>query len=676
MKKFAIITIFVLVGFNISIFAQKLQKEQERVVVEFGKNKITSAELEKAFKKNMSRSSDNLFKLSKDSIYDFINLYTNFRLKVADAIERGFLNDSSVKQEIQQNRKILAESFYYDKILTEPNVNYSVKMREKEYLVAIILANIKQNATMIDTTDAYKKITNAQQRIKNGESFEQVAREMSDDFETGKNGGLIPNYITVGKVQRPIENAIFATKAGSVYPEIVKTNYGYFLIKVLKVEERKLIRARHILININETRDSATSYKTADSLLTLLKAGANFDKLAKDNSEDVSTAVNGGDLGGYYSRSTGMEVSAYPLVQEFEKTIFELKDGEISNLVKSNYGYHIVKRDATKLPDPKVEYEELRKLYKRLYFKTDQTNLIDSLLKMSKFKAIDENIYQLVSFLDTNGTNIPDGWDKNVPERILTFTLFENQGKKFTIGEFVEKLNKDSKFRGTPLNYSGIRKACESIAEPEAFAEVTKNLEKEYHEFDILMKEFRDGILLFKVEALEVWDRMKFDSTLARTYYDSTSSRYVTEDAYDISEIYFLDKQTADSVYKRITAGEDFEVVASNETQRSGYREKKGHWGRVNVKTNSLAREAKDKNASKGQILPPIVNEPGFSIIRVNEHLTPRKKTFEEAIPDFSPQYQEILQQRLSQEWLNKIKKKLPVKINDKEVNKLISENN
>src|SRR5690606_7397477 len=210
-------------------------------------------------KKNMSRTNDNLFQLPKEQIIDFINLYSNFRLKVTDAIDRGFLKDSSVIAEIEQNRKILSESFYYDKVLTEPNVKKFIKIREKEYLVGIILANVKQNADFIDTTEAFKKISNAQRRINNGDSFEEMAMAYSDDYETGKNGGRIPNYITSGKVQRPIEDAIVNTKPGQVYPEIIKTSYGYFLVKVYEEQKRELVRVRHILISQNETRDSLTA---------------------------------------------------------------------------------------------------------------------------------------------------------------------------------------------------------------------------------------------------------------------------------------------------------------------------------------------------------------------------------------------------------------------------------
>jgi peptidyl-prolyl cis-trans isomerase SurA len=675
MKKYAIIAALLMLSLNYSSNAQKAKVDADKVVVEIGKMKVTTSELQRAFKKNMSRTNDNLFQLPKEQIIDFINLYSNFRLKVTDAIDRGFLKDSSVIAEIEQNRKILSESFYYDKVLTEPNVKKFIKIREKEYLVGIILANVKQNADFIDTTEAFKKISNAQRRINNGDSFEEMAMAYSDDYETGKNGGRIPNYITSGKVQRPIEDAIVNTKPGQVYPEIIKTSYGYFLVKVYEEQKRELVRVRHILISQNETRDSLTAYRKTDSLLTLIKNGADFSQLAKQNSDDAVTAVNGGDLGGYYSRSTGMDASSYPLATEFENKVYTMKDGEISDIIKTNFGFHIVKRDSSKLPDLKAESEELRRIYKRLYFKLDQIALMDSLKNKARFKVYNDVLHQITSFLDTNATNLADDWDKSIPERIKKNILFEVFNKNTTVQQFLEIVNSDQKYRGAALNPNGIHTMINAIVEPIVFADATKNLEKDYPEFDNLMKEFRDGILLFKVEAMEVWDKMKFDSALARTYYDSTKSKYFTEDAYDISEIYFLDKSIADSVYNRIKSGENFDDVASKETQRSGFREKNGKWGKVYVKSNTLAKHAKESNAKPGDILPPFANDPGYSIIRVTDIFPPRNKTFEEAIPDFSPQYQEILQNKLSAQWLNSLKKKYPLKIIEAELNKKISEN-
>ena len=371
-----------------------------------------------------------------------------------------------------------------------------------------------------------------------------------------------------------------------------------------------------------------------------------------------------------------MESSAFPLVAEFESSLYALKDGEISGVVPTNFGFHILKRESSKQPDLKSEYEELRKIYKRLYFKPDQTELLDSLKKRYNFRILDDVLYQFASQLDTNGTNVAPDWDKNVTEKVKNSVIYEIMGKKVPVSELVDKFKNDPKMHGVPLSPNGIRAAVNSIVEPIVFAEVAKNLEKEYPDFESLMKEFRDGILLFKVEAMEVWDKMKFDTVLAKTYYDSTKTKYMTDDTYDISEIYFLDKNTADSVYNKLLSDGSFDEIATKDTQRSGYREKNGNWGKLSVKTSAMARHARDENAKPGQILKPYVNEPGFSIIRVNGYFPPRMKTFEEAIPDFSPQYQEILQSKLSKKWLDSIRKKNPVKINDKELNKLISENN
>jgi peptidyl-prolyl cis-trans isomerase SurA len=674
MKYFITFVALSFMAINAQSFSQSAQAGSETVVAEIGNYKITAPELERAFKKNMSRTTDNLFKMSKDSIEDFLDLYITFRLKVMDAIERGFLKDSSVLAEIEQNRRILAESFYYDKMLTEKNVNRFLDMRKKEYQVAVILANIKQNADMIDTTEAYSKIMSSLYRVKDGEDFAEIAKTLSDDYETGKNGGVIPNYITSGKVQRPIEEAIYSTKPGQVYPKPVKTQYGYFLIKVLDESKRELVKARHILIAVNEDRDSAQAHNKADSILKLLKSGSDFASLAKTNSDDLTTAVNGGDMGGFYSRATGMEGTNFPLVNEFEETLFNLKNGEMSDIVHTSFGAHIILRETSKSPDFNKESEDLRKIYKRLYFKYDQKELLDSLKKVYKFKLYEDVLFQFTSFLDTNATNLADNWDADVADRVKNNVIYEINGKQVKVSELIKIMNEDVKLRGANLNPSGIVALINSLAESVAFDEATKNLEVDYPDFDALMSEFRDGILLFKVEAMEVWDKMKFDSALARTYYDSTKSKYITDDAYDVSEIYFMDKNTADSVYNRIVAGEDFDIIAANETQRSGFREKKGHWGHVNVKTNSLARRAKDTGAKKGQILEPFKNEPGYSIVKVNDYFPPRPKTFEEAIPDFSPQYQEILQSKLSKQWIDSIKKKFPIKIHEKELNKLISE--
>ena len=93
------------------------------------------------------------------------------------------------------------------------------------------------------------------------------------------------------------------------------------------------VRASHILLK-TEGKDEAAVRAKAEDLLKQARGGADFAALAKANSEDEGSAVNGGDLN-YFGRGQ--------MVPEFEQAAFSLKSGDISDLVKTTFGFHIIK---------------------------------------------------------------------------------------------------------------------------------------------------------------------------------------------------------------------------------------------------------------------------------------------------------------------------------------------
>ncbi|HKB12683.1 MAG TPA: peptidyl-prolyl cis-trans isomerase [Vicinamibacterales bacterium] len=93
------------------------------------------------------------------------------------------------------------------------------------------------------------------------------------------------------------------------------------------------VRASHILLK-TEGKDDAAVKTKAEDLLKQARSGADFAELAKKNSEDEGSAKNGGDLD-YFGKGR--------MVPEFDAAVFAMQPGQISDLVKTQYGYHIIK---------------------------------------------------------------------------------------------------------------------------------------------------------------------------------------------------------------------------------------------------------------------------------------------------------------------------------------------
>lgn len=161
-------------------------------------------------------------------------------------------------------------------------------------------------------------------QIKAGADFDKLAKEKSQGPSAEKGGDL--GYFRDGDMVPEFSDAVFQMKKGEVSGP-VKTQFGYHIIKLedrRTIEPGERIHACHIVTK---------TYEEAQELLEKLKKGEKFERLAKEKSIGPS-AKNGGDLG-YFKRGD--------MVSEFENVAFNLKIGELSDIVTTDYGYHIIK---------------------------------------------------------------------------------------------------------------------------------------------------------------------------------------------------------------------------------------------------------------------------------------------------------------------------------------------
>lgn len=636
------------------------------VLARVGPEVITYEDIEATYLRNSNRSNKSLAAQPRDTVLEFLRLYTNYRLKVLDAISRGYDKDSSILAEVAANRRLVAETYLYEKRIIEPKVEEALKRRAFEVKPAVIVVAIPQGENA-DTSAAYAKAVACLRLVNGGVLFEQVARDSSDDHETGKNGGVLPYITSLSGVIRELEDAAYLLQPGQVYQQPIRTRFVYLIVKLLDKRLREFVRVRHILLVPTETRDSSAVERLADSLMISLQGqpAERFAEAARVWSSDKSSAEKGGLLGNgaFYSRSLGFENDNRRLLPQFEDVLFSLREGQIG-IARTVYGVHIVRCDSTKLYNPEAERESVRRAYRRYNLEDDKRAFLDTEKHKLGWYLNEQTLNALLAVLNPSRTSRDSAWDGSINANLRTEVLYSfGPTGGLTVGAFTDSLKK----RREPytLNRQGIVTALNKITDPMIIQHLTAHLELEYPQFARLVREFRDGILLFKVEDQEVWSKLKFDTTLARAYYDSTKSRYMTDLAYDVSEIYLLSDSVAKEVAtqaRQTQTQEEFEKLAAEYTQRPGYREKMGHWGKVTVRASQLASSVAKSEPKEGDIIGPFQFEKGYSIVRVNAVLPPRPKTFEEAVPDIASAVQEIKQRMLTDRWLDSLRARFPVR--------------
>ncbi len=177
-------------------------------------------------------------------------------------------------------------------------------------------------------------VTEEQIRERMNEMKEQLGGEASFQMYLAQFG------ITEERLKQDVRNQLLIE--GVLGPEIKISEEelkAYFEENKDILGEPEQVRARHILV---ETEQQAKEIRNK------LERGESFEELAKQYSTDEASKANGGDLG-YFKRGD--------MVAEFEEVAFSLKPGETSQPVKSQFGYHIIRVEDHKQPEP-ANYEE------------------------------------------------------------------------------------------------------------------------------------------------------------------------------------------------------------------------------------------------------------------------------------------------------------------------------
>jgi peptidyl-prolyl cis-trans isomerase SurA len=627
---------------------------QNEVLLTIGDKPVYTSEFTRILNKNKNNITS-----QKPNLQESLDMFVNFKLKVREAESQGLDTTAAFVKELAGNREQLAKPYLLDQEVTEELIREAYERSKWEVRVSHILVGIKLDAPAGDSLLAYRKAMTLRDRLLQGEKFDEVAREVSDDVSAKTNAGDI-GYIAALQVVYPFESAVFNMKIGELSMP-VRTEFGYHIIKVTdKKPARGKIHIATIWKAFNYTMTDEEKAKAKEEISNIylqLKSGADFNDLARKYSDDRSMAVRG---------DAGFWIGPNQREPSFDGAAFSLNNpGDITEPVETSLGWFIIRlldrkdidswdeakstlsakiaRDSRSQKSEKVVVNKLKKEYN---YKLNTANLEDF------YRLVDPSIFDAKwdanAALQKTGVLFTLG-DLTVTQQEFarTLALTQRKGTVRTIAEFVdEKFNDYAKTR--ILEYEKTQ------------------LERKYPEFRDLYHEFRDGNLLFEITDRMVWSKASKDSAGLQAFFAANQQKYMWPQQLDAVVIFGkgennlqkMIEEYRSALIKKCKDGCDGSTVQDILAEITG-----------RFSGNSF--EIEDKLYSKGdnwmvdqvkwkQGASDILNEPDTKIfVWVNRIIEPRTKKLDDIRGQVTADYQDYLEK----EWIRTLREKYPVKI-------------
>src|SRR5690606_39044440 len=310
------------------------------VLFQIGDRKVTTDEFIYLYRKNHQQTPSGY---SAADINEYLDLFVNFKLKVEEARHRGMDTTAAFITEYRGYRNELLKPYLPDSRLMDSLVAQAYERMKEEVRASHILIRVPPNASADDTVRAYNRALELRERASKGEDFGPLAAAHSEDPQAKSTQGDL-GFFTALQMVHPFENAVYSAKPGEIVGP-VRTQFGYHVIKVTdRRPAQGQVAVSHIMLRLGRDRDSTKVRDRAFNLYDQLMAGASWDELCAEYSEDPGSKSKGGALPPF-------GVGAMASVPEFEKVAFSLRPGDISDPFQTRYGWHILRVDR-KIPLP------------------------------------------------------------------------------------------------------------------------------------------------------------------------------------------------------------------------------------------------------------------------------------------------------------------------------------
>lgn len=621
-------------------------QDKDAVLLKVDGEPIMASEFLRVYNKNLDLVKDE----SQKDIDGYLKLFTEYQLKLKEAKRLNYHEDKKYQREFLRYKKQLIKNYISENEVTDVLVKEAYDRSNIDINAAHILVRLEATAT--DTLKAYNEVLALKKRaLKDG--FDKVKAEMHND-KTIFIEDL--GYFSAFKMVYDFESAAYNTPVGEISMPF-RTQFGYHVVKIIdKRKSRGTITAAHIMVNLTSKDSLRDPEQRINEIYKKLNQGESFESLAKQFSEDKSSAKNGGQLTPFKSGQLSST--------EFEDKAFALKnDDDISKPFKTAYGWHIVKRIHLK---PIESFENLKSSFETKVKRDSRSKLINEamVVKLKENYKITYNA-EAKSYFTTLLTKdiynrswrLPENFNKNE-------TIFSINNRPFTYEAFGNHLITAQRiYTGKTIPFSSIiDKEFESFFENSIFQFREDNLEVENQDFANILKEYRDGLLLFDLMEKEVWNKASKDTVGLETFYNKNKSKYQWSKRVDVVIASSAEKSNMKKILKMMKKGKSEDEINEvlNTTDKQNVIFTKGIYSIDNpiLPSSFKAKEGVSKVYKHNE---------AFHVIDVKTVLPAGQKTLKEAKGSVINGYQTEIEAK----WIKDLYNRFKIEVNKDVLNNI-----
>ena len=590
--------------------------------------------------------------MSREEFDENLDLFINYKLKVREAEAKGLDHSQEFLREFESFRENLKAPFLIRNSLEEGELRKAYSRMQEIIRASHILLKFPQNASKEDSLIVLRMALKIEDEVKNGKSINDLALEYSDDPSAQVNKGDL-GYFTSLQMVQPFEDAAFSLQPGQVSDPVL-TNFGYHIINVKDRQPNPgQVRVSHILVRIDDNApngEDLAKRKVADIYNEIQKESTIWEEIVKNYSEDPASSQKGGILPWF---------SVGSMIPEFEMAAFSLTEiGEVSPPIQTRYGYHILRLEGKK---PFDSFESMEESIRSRILRDSRSSMIQSqVMAIQKsrynFDENEDNIAKIRAELAT--TPEAELAQAIVEKDLASDQIFSLQGKSYIAKDLVDFMEEEE------IKLSSNSDIFDAWYDRFASSELNKaeeaDLEANNKEYRMLLKEYRDGILLFSLMNAEVWQKGITDSTGQKAFFEKNIQDYQWKNRVNAYIVKVLDMTQLDAARKSLEGKPlSDELISSFESSYEG--------------TNPLAYQTESANIEYGEhpVLSLADLNKNYQEIEANGHLhivilgektNAGPKKFEETRGLVIRDYQEYLDKSL----IETLREKYPVKINPK----------